>query len=353
MEHPGFFDRAGPFSLSDIIKVSEALPIKGQNSDLQIEDVLPLDEAGAGQISFFDNPKYLESFLKTKAAACFVSEKFADRAPDGTQAVITNQPYRSFALTLTMFYPDSVRPSSGATSEDDFRNGVHKSANLEPGVIVEPGAYVGPDAQIGSGSTISSGAYIGSKVHIGRDCYIGPNATLNNSLIGNRVILHPGTCIGQDGFGFAMGAQGHLKVPQIGRVIIQDDVEIGANSTVDRGALKDTVIGEGTKIDNLVQIGHNVAIGRHCVIVSQVGIAGSATLEDGVVIGGQAGVSGHVTIRAGAQIAATSSVRSEVPAGARWGGTPAKPVSAWFREIALVQRLTEERSAKNRRKNET
>nr|WP_244500346.1 UDP-3-O-(3-hydroxymyristoyl)glucosamine N-acyltransferase [Methyloceanibacter methanicus] len=186
---------------------------------------------------------------------------------------------------------------------------------------MEPGAIVGPDAQIGQGTTIASGAVVGFRVHIGRDSYIGPNACVTHALIGNRVILHAGVAIGQDGFGFAMGREGHMKVPQIGRVVVQDDVEIGANSTVDRGALRDTIIGEGTKIDNLVQIGHNVIVGRHCIIVSQTGISGSSELGDFVALGGQVGLVGHLKIGAGAQIAASSNVRGDVPAGARWGGT--------------------------------
>jgi len=162
---------------------------------------------------------------------------------------------------------------------------------------------------------------------------------ISNALIGDRVIVHPGCNIGQDGFGFVMGGQGHLKVPQVGRVIIQDDVEIGAGTTVDRGAIRDTVIGEGTKIDNLVQVGHNVRIGRHCIIVAQTGISGSSTLEDFVVLGARVGLNNNVTIGEGAQIAAISNVHRDVPAGARWGGTPAKPVNKWFREIMAIERL--------------
>ncbi len=183
---------------------------------------------------------------------------------------------------------------------------------------------------------------MGYRVHIGRDCFIGPNASVTHALVGDRVVLHAGVSVGQDGFGFAMGPEGHMKVPQIGRVIIQDDVEVGANTAIDRGALRDTIIGEGTKIDNLVQIGHNVVVGRHCVIVAQTGISGSAVLEDFVALGGQSGVIGHVRIGKGAQIAATSNVNSDVPPGARWGGSPAKPVRQWFREVTALKKLGEQ-----------
>jgi UDP-3-O-[3-hydroxymyristoyl] glucosamine N-acyltransferase len=205
---------------------------------------------------------------------------------------------------------------------------------------------IGPEARIGRGTTIAAGTVIGYRVHVGRDCYVGPNASITHALLGNQVTIHAGAAIGQDGFGFAMGKSGHVKVPQIGRVVIQDGVEIGANTTIDRGALRDTVIGEGTKIDNLVQIGHNVVIGRHCVIVAQTGISGSAEIGDFVVLGGQVGVVGHVKIGAGAQIAASSNVRGDVPPGVRWGGTPAKPVRLWFRELTLLQKLAERKDLK-------
>jgi UDP-3-O-[3-hydroxymyristoyl] glucosamine N-acyltransferase len=190
---------------------------------------------------------------------------------------------------------------------------------------------------------IGANAVIGTDVRIGRECAIGAGSIVSNSLIGDHVIIHPGCKIGQDGFGFVMGGKGHLKVPQIGRVIIQDDVEIGAGTTIDRGAIRDTVIGEGTKIDNLVQVGHNVSIGRHCVLVAQVGIAGSSTLEDFVVLGARVGLNTNVTIGEGAQLAATANVHGNVPAGARWGGTPAKPLKLWFREIQMISRLGREK----------
>ncbi len=214
------------------------------------------------------------------------------------------------------------------------------TARLESDVTVEPGAVIGPRAEIGAGTVIGANAVIGTEVRIGRDCAIGANTVITDALIGDRVIIHPGCKIGQDGFGFVMGGAGHRKIPQVGRVIIQDDVEIGAGTTVDRGAIRDTVIGEGSKIDNLVQVGHNVSIGRHCVIVAQSGIAGSSTLEDFVVLGARVGISTEVIIGEGAQLAAASNVHANVPAGARWGGTPAKPVKLWFREMRTLAHLS-------------
>jgi UDP-3-O-[3-hydroxymyristoyl] glucosamine N-acyltransferase len=211
---------------------------------------------------------------------------------------------------------------------------IDPSARLEEGVVVEANAVIAAGAEIGTGSVIAAGAAIGPGTRIGRDCHIGHAATVQHALLGNNVVVHPGARIGQDGFGYAPGPRGLLKIPQIGRVIIQDHVEIGANTTIDRGALDDTVIGEGTKIDNLVQIGHNVRIGRHCVLVAQVGVAGSATIGDGVMIGGAAGVNGHVTIGDGAQLAALSGVATDVPAGARWGGQPARPMRGFLRDAA-------------------
>jgi UDP-3-O-[3-hydroxymyristoyl] glucosamine N-acyltransferase len=343
MQHPGFFERAGPFPLSAMINVAGAEPAGEFDPNIEIRDVKPLDSAGAGDISFLDNPKYLPLFSQTSAAACLVAPKFAGRAPAATAALVTAEPYRGFAKVLAMFYPDALRPKAARESGEAGR--IHPTARIEEGATVEPGAVIGPEAAIGRGTTIAAGTVIGYRVYVGRECYIGPNATLTHTLVGDRVIIHAGASIGQDGFGFAMGGGGHEKVPQIGRVIIQNGVEIGANTTIDRGALRDTVIGEGSKIDNLVQIGHNVVIGRHCVIVAQTGISGSAELGDFVVLGGQVGVVGHVKIGAGAQIAGSSNVHGNVPPGARWGGTPAKPVKLWFRELTLLRRLAERKDA--------
>jgi UDP-3-O-[3-hydroxymyristoyl] glucosamine N-acyltransferase len=346
MEHPGFFERAGPFSLRAMIEAAGAAPLGEVDLDTEIRDVKPLDAAGEGDLSFLDNPKYLPLFTTTAATACLVAPKFAGQAPADTMALVTPEPYRGFAKVLSLFYPNALRPKAASAGDPSRTGSVDPSARLEDGVRIEPGAVIGPEAAIGRGTTIAAGSVVGYRVHIGRDCYIGPNATLTHTLVGNRVIVHAGAAIGQDGFGFAMGRTGHQKVPQIGRVIIQDDVEIGANTTIDRGALRDTMVGEGTKIDNLVQIGHNVVIGRHCIIVSQTGISGSAELGDFVALGGQVGVVGHVKIGTGAQIAGSSNVRGNVPPGARWGGTPAKPVKLWFRELTILRRLAERKDVK-------
>jgi UDP-3-O-[3-hydroxymyristoyl] glucosamine N-acyltransferase len=337
MEHPGFFERAAPIPLGILADKLGAKLAAGADPAAPIHDVKPLSEAKPGELSFLDNRRYLGQLEITRASACLIAPAFAERAPQGTAALVIGAPYRAFAQALALFYPEAGFPKTAMSAAGDPP--VHPSATIEENVRIEPGAVIGREAQIGRDTVIAAGAVVGYRVTIGRGCYIGPGASVTHALIGDRVILHAGVRVGQDGFGFAMGPKGHLKVPQVGRVIIQSDVEIGANSCVDRGALSDTVIGEGTKIDNLVQIAHNVVVGRHCVIVAYVGISGSTQLGDFVVMGGQAGVVGHIKIGSGAQVAGWSHVTHDIPPGTRVGGTPAVPMVEYGRQIAVLKRM--------------
>ena len=341
MSMPVFFRRAETPSIATVAAWTGATVQGLVDPDRRITAVAPIDQAPAGALTFLDNPRYAGDLERTEAAACLVTARFAEKVPHGTVALVVAEPYRAVAAVMARLYPDALRPGSvfgaGGISPGAF---IHPEARLEPDVTIDPGAVIGPRVEIGARTIIGANVVIGPDVRIGRGCSIGPQATVLNALIGNHVIVHPGARIGQDGFGFAMGPRGHAKVAQIGRVIVQDDVEIGANTTIDRGSNRDTIIGEGTKIDNLVQIAHNVVIGRHCVIVSQSGISGSTAVGDLVAIGGQAGVTGHLKIGTGAQIGAQAGVMADVAAGARIVGSPAQPVRDLFRQTAILKRLS-------------
>jgi UDP-3-O-[3-hydroxymyristoyl] glucosamine N-acyltransferase len=336
-----FFASNRALTVAEIVTLTQAEPRAGIALERRIGNIAPLDTAGGSDITFLDNAKYAGELAATRAGACLLTAEFAAKAPARLPVLITAEPYRAFVTVARALFPSALRPSSLFDGRERAAGAhVHASARLEAGVIVDPLALIGPEAEIGAGTVIAAGAVIGPHVAIGRHCAIGADATVMNALIGDRVIIHPGVRIGQDGFGYLPSRQGHVKIPQTRRVIIQDDVEIGANTTVDRGSTRDTVIGEGTKIDNLVQIAHNVSIGRHCLIAGQAGISGSARLGDFVMLGGKVGIADHVVVGAGAQLGAQSGVMADVPAGARWIGSPAQPVRDFMKGVAVLRRLS-------------
>jgi UDP-3-O-[3-hydroxymyristoyl] glucosamine N-acyltransferase len=346
MTEPFFFSRGRGLTVREIAALTGAAAQPGADLDRRITGIAALDRAAPDDLAFLDKPKFAAQLSATGAGACLTTERYAARAPAHVSVLCVAEPYRAFVEMTRTLFPDALRPSSLFEASGVAAGAlVHPSARLESGVTVDPGAVIGPKAEIGAGTVINAGAVIGPKVRIGRQCTIGANASIANSLIGDRVVVHPGCAIGQDGFGYVMGAAGHRKVLQIGRVILQDDVEIGAGTTIDRGANRDTVIGEGTKIDNLVQIGHNVSIGRHCIIVSQCGISGSVVIEDYVILAGQVGVPDNVTIGEGAVIGARSGVMSDVPAGEKWFGYPAMRGNEFLRGIATLRRRISEDGA--------
>lgn len=329
-----FFDKQPAKTLQEISEISGARLSENAHPGQTIEDVASLDSAGESDVSFLDNVKYKSQFQSTKAGACFVSEKMIEFAPKGTALLISDNPYKAYALTAQAFYPEQMPAAkiSKAAHIDD-------NASIGKGCVIESGSAIGAGVEIGAGTWVEAGAVIADNVVIGARCRIGAGATVSHAIIGDDVRLYTGVRVGQDGFGFAIDPAGHVKVPQLGRVVIEDHVQIGANTTIDRGAGPDTVIGQGTWIDNLVQIGHNVKIGKGCVIVAQVGISGSTVLDDYVVLGGQAGVAGHLHIGTGAQVGAQSGVMRDIPAGEVQRGTPSVPFKQAMKQVAVLNRL--------------
>jgi UDP-3-O-[3-hydroxymyristoyl] glucosamine N-acyltransferase len=344
MAQPDFFERYPSSTLAEIAMLTKAELVDPSRADHVITGVASLEEAGPMHLTFFENIRYAAQLAQTCAGACLVSERFADRVPPHVTVLRATSPFQAFVAYARHIHQDAMRPPSGFRLDGISPSAViHPTAHLEDGVTVDPLAVIGPDVEIGSGTLIGSGAVIAAGVRIGRDCSVGANSSIQFALIGNNVLIHPGCQIGQDGYGFILAAN-HQKVPQTGRVIIQNDVEIGAATTIDRGSLRDTVIGEGTKIDNQVQIGHNVTIGRHCLIAGQCGLAGSLTLGDNVALGAKVGINNHVHIGDGAQVAAMAGVKDDIPANGRWGGTIAKPTKQWFREVLALERLARDAS---------
>ncbi len=330
-----FHHCTGPLPLSQLCELSGHSGLLDQvSAPVAIEGADELDSAGRAAISFAASETYRKRLSNTEAAAVIVSSALADAVPATTAKLVAEDPYGVFIDFLNVLYPDDTFAVAASTAT---KSGAEPK--LETNVIVGQGAVLGAGSEIGAGSVIGANAVIGAGVTIGRNCVIGAGVIIECAYLGNGVVLQPGVTIGAEGFGFQMGRQGHKKIPQLGRVIIQDRVEIGANTTIDRGTLGDTTIGEGTKIDNLVQIGHNCRIGRNCVISGMVGLSGSTVLEDGVVMGGGSASAGHLTLGAGTMVYARSGISGSFPAGSVIAGIPAQDAKLWKREVAMLRRM--------------
>lgn len=326
-----FHLRAGPHSLGAIAAL---LGAETADPSRLIHGIAPLQSAGPEDVSFLDNRRYASLLADTRAGAVILHPNFADRVPAGTQALVTSEPYLGWARVAAMFHP-FAEPNAGIHASAI----IDPSASIDPSVEIAAGSVIGREVSVGFGCMVGPLAYIGDGVIIGQHCRIHAQTTITHAILGNRVVVYPGARIGQDGFGFAITASGFTPVPQLGRVIIGDGAEIGANSAIDRGSSQDTVIGPGVHIDNLVQIGHNVSIGAYSVVIAQAGISGSTNVGAQVMIAAQAGLVGHISIGDKARIGAQAGVMSDVPAGEQVVGSPAQQSKAFFREVVTLRKL--------------
>ncbi len=328
-----FYQNHGPFSLEELAKLCQAELQNCNDPKLLIHDVSPLHQATSNQISCLHNPKYLDHLMTTQAGAIIIHPDHLAHAPD-KPLLVTPKPYRSWGKIARLFYPEEAEEGQiHPTAQISATARVGLNCQIGPFVVIED------DVEIGDDSVIGAHTFIGKGVKIGKQARISPHVTIQFALIGSRVVIKPGARIGQKGFGFEMDEHGHFDIPQLGRVIIGHQVEIGANTTVDRGASMDTVIGDGSRIDNLVQIAHNVQIGKNCVIVAQVGISGSTKLGNFVIAAGQVGITGHLSIGDGARIGAQSGVMRDVEPGETVSGSPAIKAMDWKRQIIALNKL--------------
>jgi UDP-3-O-[3-hydroxymyristoyl] glucosamine N-acyltransferase len=332
-----FYEDLDAVSVDELVEITGATLAPGSaNGAMVFSSVAPPAFADKSAVTFFADPRYLDALKTTEAGACFVARAQADHAPSSCLRLLTSEPKIAYAKAAFRLHRPRTMPA-------DFER-VHPTATLEDGVVLAPGAVIGPGASIGAGTQIGANAVIGPGVAMGRDCVIGANVTIGFALIGDRVRILAGAAIGEAGFGVSASKGAAMDLPQLGRVILQDGVTVGANSCIDRGAWEDTVVGENTKIDNLVQIGHNVQLGRSCVLCGSVGLSGSTIVGDGVMFGAKAGVADYVTIGAGAQVMAAAGVMGDIPAGEIWGGAPAVRARTFWRQVAWVSRMAKARS---------
>lgn len=340
MADPRFYDNCGPFTPADLCAGIGAELSRAAAPDSLIHDVAALDGAGPLHLAFCTGTKAaLRALAETAAGFVLVPEGIdPSAAPSGALLLTAPAPEAAFAAAVRRFYPGDILGSWAQQTPVDPSSIIASDVSLAPGVVI------GPGAEIGAGTRIGANTVIGRGVAIGRDCEIGPNVTISHAYLGDHAVIQAGARIGEPGYGFTSSAKGHVRIPQIGRVLIQDSVEIGANAAIDRGALGDTVIGEGTKIDNLVHIGHNGRLGRHCLITGQVGFAGSVEVGDFVVMGGQVAIADHTRIGDGVRIAGKAGLPpGEYPGGTDYGGFPARPIQQWRREVATLALLAKRR----------
>jgi UDP-3-O-[3-hydroxymyristoyl] glucosamine N-acyltransferase len=324
------------FTPAEIVAIARPSATRGATTE-NIRGLAALADAGTGDLTFLGNPRYKSEVAATHASIVFLPAGFAGEPKANQLFLLVENPSVAFALVCARI-EQAIWPRPAP--------GVHPAAHIAPGARIAASATVGPLCVVEAGAVVGERAHLQAQVFVGRDACIGDDCWLMPGVVlaaecvlGNRVRLQSGVVVGSDGFGYEFIKGRHEKVPQIGTVLIGDDVEIGANSTLDRARFSRTVVGEGTKIDNLVQIGHNVVIGRHCLLCSQVGISGSTKLEDYVVLGGQAGLGGHITIGRSAKVGGQAGITSDVAAGAFVNGTPAVPFQLERRLAILHQRL--------------
>ena len=332
---PRFFRRDGPFGLDRLVQTAGGHVLRGEVAAGRLfSGVATLQAATADEVAVLHNPRYADAAGRTRAGVVIVAAGLAGRVSPGSAALVVPDPHVGWALVAGLFHPPA-RPVAG----------VHPSAVVDPAAQVDPSAEVGALAVIGAGAIvgpdcqIGPSAVIGTAVVMGPGCRVGAGASVSHAILGARVYVYPGARVGQEGFGFAITKTGFHSVPQLGRVILEDDVEIGSNSCVDRGASADTVIGAGSRIDNLIQIGHGVRLGKGCVMAAQGGISGSAVLGDFVQVGAQVGMAGHINVGSGARIGAQAGVMSDLAAGVSVVGSPALPIREFFRNVAVLRKL--------------